>query len=240
MKGLLFDFGGTLDTNGVHWSEEFRDVYRRTGVDIPKPVFDRAYLTAESRMSDGVVLPGDTLHTTLTKQIALQIEALQEQKSLRDRVSSAELPSRIVAGCYEDVQRTIDRVRPVLQACKRQFLLGLVSNFYGNLEAVCNELQIISFFKVIIDSAKVGARKPDPKIFRMAIDQLGTDAAETMVLGDSYDRDIVPAKTLGCTTVWLRGRSPTDPLDTSSADYVIYSFEAVRSFLTPTRSVAPH
>jgi putative hydrolase of the HAD superfamily len=73
----------------------------------------------------------------------------------------------------------------------------------------------------------------------MAIDQLGTGAAETMVVGDSYDRDVVPAKTLGCTTVWLRGRSPTDPADTSKADYVIHSFEAVRSFLRTTRDAVP-
>lgn len=235
MKGLLFDFGGTIDTNGVHWSEEFWDAYQRAGIRISKADFENAYVSAEKRMSDTVVRPGDTLRTTLGKQIGLQFESLNHTRSLHDRATSPELPARIAGECYERVRRTIDRLRPVLEACSRRFVLGLVSNFYGNLGAVCAELRIDSLFKVIIDSTEVGVRKPDPRIFQIAIDKLAISTADTLVVGDSYDRDIVPAKGLGCMTIWLRGRSWTSPSDTSSADYVIYSLDAVGSFLSTAR-----
>ncbi len=58
---------------------------------------------------------------------------------------------------------------PVLEALGRRCRLGIVSNFYGNLEAVCASVGLAPLFGVMADSDRVGAKKPDPKLFRFAL-----------------------------------------------------------------------
>ena len=84
-----------------------------------------------------------------------------------------------------------------------------------------------------MDSAVGGLRKPDPAIFALALERLGIAAAEAYVVGDSYERDIVPGKVLGCTTIWLKGRSWNTPAQTSSADFTITSLEAMKAIVLP-------
>jgi len=55
---------------------------------------------------------------------------------------------------------------------------------------------------------------------------------ESAVVGDSYERDIVPGKQLGCTTIWLKGKSWTShPTETPAADHIINAFEQLRPIL---------
>ena len=79
----------------------------------------------------------------------------------------------------------------------------LVTNFYGNMNTVLAEFGIDHLFKDVIESAVVGVRKPDPAIFRLGVDALGLTPAETVMIGDSPDKDIIPAQSIGCKTVWL-------------------------------------
>lgn len=234
MRVLLFDFGGTLDTNGVHWSEKLWEVYQGAGLDIPKDDFERAYVAAEPNMSNGIVSPHEGLWKTLECQVALQFTELAKNPDVRSRLRSPGLPQRIAKNAFDDVRKTVREIRPLLNACHHEYTLGVVSNFYGNLLAVCLELDIASLFSAIIDSAVVGIRKPDPRIFDAALRQIGAQPSEATVVGDSYDRDIVPAKTLGCSTVWLRGKSWTTPQDVSQADTIIHSLLQLHSILNLT------
>jgi FMN phosphatase YigB (HAD superfamily) len=231
MKVLLFDFGGTLDTNGVHWSEKLWEVYQQAGVDIPKNAFERAYVAAESKMSNGIVFPDDGLQRTLERQVTLQLEELTGTGDFRNHLRSPGLAQRIAKNACDDVRKTMGEIRPLLNACYCTYTLGVVSNFYGNLVAVCLELDIATFFSVMIDSAVIGIRKPDPRIFETALRKIGAGPSEATVIGDSYERDIVPAKTLGCSTVWLRGKSWKSPQEVSKADRVIDSLLQLYSVL---------
>jgi HAD superfamily hydrolase (TIGR01509 family) len=55
-------------------------------------------------------------------------------------------------------------------------------------------------------SFETGFMKPDPAFFRLALDTLGVHAAETVMVGDTYDNDIRPAIELGMQTVWVLHR----------------------------------
>ena len=84
---------------------------------------------------------------------------------------------------------TFERNQPVLKALSERYQLGIVSNFYGNLEAVCEGAGLCPFFKVMVDSHCVGAEKPDPVIFRAALERLGATPEKTVFIGDSLRRD---------------------------------------------------
>lgn len=86
----------------------------------------------------------------------------------------------------------------------------LVSNFYGNMKVVLEEFGFTEFFSDVVESSVVGLRKPDPKIFSLGIEKLGMRPEEISVVGDSFYKDIEPAKKLGCHAVWFKGEGWTD------------------------------
>jgi putative hydrolase of the HAD superfamily len=88
VKAVLFDFGGTLDTNGLHWSEKFWSVYQDFDVPISKGEFEAAYIAAESTMANRGVAASDDLLRTLKKQVDLQFEELHRNNLLRSNISS--------------------------------------------------------------------------------------------------------------------------------------------------------
>ena len=98
----------------------------------------------------------------------------------------------------------------------------LVSNFYGNISVVLQEFGFVGLFQEVIESAVVGVRKPDPRIFTLGVEALGLKPEEVAVVGDSMDKDIIPAKQAGCQTVWFKGEGWTDdPVDETIPDRMI-------------------
>ncbi len=148
---------------------------------------------------------------------------------------SARLSARIAEEAYADVLESIQRVKPMLQELHQEYSLALVSNFGGNLETVVAELGIDSLFQAVIDSTVVGIAKPDPGIFALTLEQMGIRADEAVMVGDSYDRDIEPAKALGLATVFLHGRSWKQPVSTEKADHIIKSIFELPSVLDMIR-----
>jgi HAD superfamily hydrolase (TIGR01549 family) len=64
-------------------------------------------------------------------------------------------------------------------------------------------------FEAIITSGDLGVRKPHPRVFESALEQLGIEPGESVVVGDSYEEDVVPAATLGMIPILkLNDRQP--------------------------------
>jgi putative hydrolase of the HAD superfamily len=83
---------------------------------------------------------------------------------------------------------------------------------------------IADLFNPIIVSGDVGYHKPDPRLFRKALDALGVPAAETVYVGNDLEKDVLGAQQVGMKTVFFcSGPSQVDPFSTP-ADYVIYHF----------------
>ena len=117
--------------------------------------------------------------------------------------------------------------REVLLRLKPQYPLVLCSNFYGNLTEVLKEFQLDGLFQDVVESAVVGIRKPDVRIYELALRSLGgvEAAADVVVVGDSLKNDIRPARQIGCQTIWLKG----EPWDSEASDNsASYSDEADR------------
>src|SRR5262245_38522695 len=81
--------------------------------------------------------------------------------------------------------------------CARGYTLGVVSNADGRVAASLDACGIAPHFKVVIDSHVVGVEKPDPRIFRLALEACGARADEAVFIGDIYEIDIVGARNAG-------------------------------------------
>lgn len=203
IKGILIDFGGTIDSDGIHWFNAFQEAYAMVA-DIPHDLLWDAYVHTERTLGrNPIIKPTDTFCKTLQTKIALQTEYLQSKGI------TITAQDTILDTCYNKVVKHISTVsKPALEKIKLPMVL--VTNFYGNMHTVLAEFGLDHLFKDVIESAVVGVRKPDPEIFRLGVAALGLEPLETVMIGDSPDKDIIPAQSIGCQTILLQGKSRSE------------------------------
>ena len=196
IKGILIDFGGTIDSDGIHWFNAFSDAYAMVA-DVPKDLLWDAYVHTERTLGrNPIIKPTDTFCKTLQTKIALQTEYLQSKGI------TITAQDTILDTCYNKVVKHISTVsKPTLERIKLPKVL--VTNFYGNMHTVLEEFGLDHLFKEVVESSVVGVRKPDPEIFRLGVQALGLEPLETVMIGDNYEKDIVPANSIGCHTILL-------------------------------------
>ncbi len=209
IKGVIFDYGGTLDSRGVHWSEVIWEGYLNAGIAVGKDDFREAYVYAERELARlRYILPQDAFYTLLEKKMLIELKYLAD-KGLIEDASLYTQAIEIAHYCDNAARQCIAEALPVLEALSERYPMMLVSNFYGNIDAVLREYEIRHFFKGIIESAVVGVRKPSPTLFRLGVDALELEPEQVLVIGDSLRKDILPAESLGCRTLWLKGKGWT-------------------------------
>lgn len=190
IDGLIFDFGGTLDSRGEHWYHVMRRAYEEEGASLHR----KAYIYGERNITP-FLSSTDTMLDLLRKKVMLQLSYSGTEAS----------PERIADRCYANARECISELRPVLTRLSGRYPLAVVSNFYGNLDAVLRDYGIRDFFAGVVDSAVACVRKPDPAIFRLGLEITGTAPGRTLVIGDSIEKDILPAASLGCKTALVEG-----------------------------------
>ena len=215
-KGYIFDYGGTLDTGGQHWGMLLWHAFERHQVPVSESQFRDAYVYAERTLGrNKIIQPTDTFLQTLKAKVQLELAYLNNES----------YTDAIVSDVYERTKSQTALSRRVLMQMKASPMV-LVSNFYGNISVVLQEFGLDGIFAEVIESAVVGIRKPDPQIFLLGVDALGMKPEEVTVVGDSLEKDIIPAKRAGCHTVWLKGEGWTNAQDgENQADRVIMALD---------------
>lgn len=221
---LLFDFGGTLDTAGCHWGKFLWYAYKRNEIPVTEEQFREAYVHAERTLGKQPIIQShDTFLSMLTNKLRIEFEYLLSCGWLSvDKVEAERMQRVLLNDIYEKVKANMSESRRVLSELKKNYRLGLVTNFYGNMKVVLGEFDLSSYFEAVTESAVVGVRKPDLQIFNLAVKSFDEKAENVVVIGDSYTKDILPAHEMGCHTIWLKGEGWTsEETTTCVADYVI-------------------
>ncbi|PIR18467.1 MAG: hypothetical protein COV48_07375, partial [Elusimicrobia bacterium CG11_big_fil_rev_8_21_14_0_20_64_6] len=157
MKCLFFDYGGTIDADGTTWLERFRPIYKEAGLDIPNERFDRAFYDSDDNLHTRHALKGLDLSQTVRLQVEDVLKTLAPDRSdLIDPISA-----RFVADCRGHFKR----LTPALERLAKRYRLGVVSNFYGNLDGLLAAEGLRPLFSVIADSGVLGITKPEAAIF---------------------------------------------------------------------------
>ena len=231
IKGIIFDYGGTLDTCGQHWGKKLWHAYERQHVPVTEQQFRDAYVYGERTLGrNPIIKPDYTFHRTLSTKIRLEMEHLcthgawdATEEEFRTKHQA------VLDDLYAEVQATTTHSLDVLRKLHERFPMVLVSNFYGNIECVLHEFGFDGMFLDVIESAIVGVRKPDSRIFELGVEALQRSegvkecrSVDVLVVGDSFYKDILPAQKAGCRTAWFKGEGWTDETyDESIPDMVI-------------------
>jgi len=192
---VLFDFGGTLDADGVHWAPRFHAAYVAAGGSLEYASFEPVFKDADAALAR---LPG-------IERLGFRATVDAEARLLADRLGDAARLDfgRVADRFHADAVATVGRNRPVLERLARRHPLAVVSNFTGNLRPCLEELGLLDLFAVTTDSTVVGAEKPSAAIFLETLAALGAAPATAWMVGDNFEADIRPAARLGMRTCWL-------------------------------------
>lgn len=211
LRAVLLDAGGTL----IHPDHAFiLDRLAEEGVDADVQRYQAARRRADAAVGD--ILRSDdpgndesrirVWFTTLLLGLGLpesRLEAVAE--GIRRRHAEANLWVRPVAG-----------TREMLVGLERAGLrLAVISNADGRVAAYLENAGLADLFEFILDSAIEGVEKPDPRIFRTALERLSLEPAQTVFVGDTWPVDVVGARGVGIPAIWLAegDRDPPDDLD---------------------------
>jgi putative hydrolase of the HAD superfamily len=216
---ILFDFGGTLDAPGLPWKERMFRLYRAEGVNIAPAEFDPVFYGADDALVG---------HVPATLGFRETIERLTTGVGGALAVRDERVNARVAKRFVEDSLDCIRGQRDLLSQLAQRYRLGIVSNFYGNLATVCEELDLRPLFKVMVDSVDVGVEKPDPRIFRHALDGLGVEPEDATFVGDSRSRDMEGARGIGMPHVWLCGDASVRPEPCCRDDRLIATLGELR------------
>ncbi len=211
IRTILFDMGGTLDGDGLHWMDRFLALYRSFGVELPRHSIREAFDDAERKSALDETIASSNLAQMLELYVGWQLAYL----GLKDRA----LQRHLVDGFIEPVRKAAaENAQLLATLVERGFELGVVSNGCGNVATLCEDFGYAPFLSVIVDSRRVKLFKPDPAIFLYAAEKLGGDPKTMLMVGDSFDRDVVPAKRVGMKTAWLEGAALRECPDLSLVD----------------------
>lgn len=252
ISGIIFDYGGTLDTRGDHWSEVIYDGYCQCGVVIDKVAYRDAYVYGERALAvNPIVTPEFHFIDILLAKLRLQLQFLagrdllatgkddaEKQAALGIQLELGDMEIETIASRVADcINKTTTELlaenRQVLEQLRKKGLpMVLVSNFYGNIHTVLRDSGIEGYFKDIVESAVVGVRKPNPAIFALGVCALDMPASQVLVVGDTYSKDIVPACKLGCHAIWIKGRQWEEKhYDESICDAVITRLDEMLAYV---------
>jgi len=122
---------------------------------------------------------------------------------------------------HQTYVRLMEGAKGVLEETKKLGVhVGLIANLdtdYVNLQLKWLDLSC-DIFDSITTAEEVGARKPSPRIFNAALEKAGVEAKAAIMVGDSVERDIRGAKSMGMRTVLLDTRMVKDEI--AAADFV--------------------
>jgi len=140
---------------------------------------------------------------------------------------------REVRARYAELSPPVAGAAELIRGLAREFRLGLIANQGREARERLAALGWLDAFEVVALSEEVGSFKPDPALFRLALERAGADPAECLMVGDRLDNDVAPAASLGMATAWVRwpvradkGWAPAEP--------------EARAYLASLERLAPH
>lgn len=234
IKSVIFDYGGTLDTPARHWASVIFEAYKHAAVPVSNDEFRTAYVYGERALAKApIICPSDDFKAVMLKKVREEFSDLSQRGVWNPEPAERERLIEAVASYCDDYARnTTARSCDVLKTLSGKYKLVLVSNFYGNIHAVLSSYGLLPFFSEVVESAVVGVRKPDPAIYRLGVESAGCKPSEAVVVGDSFGKDIVPAKAVGCKAVWLKGEEwKPEAHDESLPDAIITSLSQLPPLL---------
>jgi MIP family channel proteins/HAD superfamily hydrolase (TIGR01509 family) len=204
---VLLDVGGCLYDDDAYAQSLLRATRELAGGRLDEQEFWDAYEECRQTQSD--------LRTAMATRFGVDRQQIHELSGEYLRYTQAHL--------YPDAL-------PTLRALATRYKLGVVANQDERVLEALRRDGLFELFDVLALARAANAMKPDPRIWRYALNQAGVSPSRAVHVGNRLDSDVRPAKQLGLRTIWLlRGEAPSSPTvhQLSEADAVVTNLAGV-------------
>ena len=200
MRAVLFDLGNTLHHLDHDWIAGCISAHGHpaTGRQVHEAEY-RGKADVDARFRARTDAGTDS--SRHTDYVGIILEALGVPVASRAAIADALQAENRANSLWRVVLDDTDGVLEALRA--RGLQLAVVSNADGRVPAALAASGLHRHFGAVIDSHLVGVEKPDPRIFQLALDQLGVPAGEALFVGDIYEIDVVGARRAGMDAVLI-------------------------------------
>ena len=120
--------------------------------------------------------------------------------------------------------------------------IGVCSNWGWELNAFLDQVGLLGLVDVGVTSARAGARKPHPDIYRASVSALEVEPAEVVFVGDSWEPDVRGPRRMGMTAVhvWREEERPgMDPPALQPGDHRVGDLTGVLGIVDGLRVAGP-
>lgn len=203
LDALFFDAGGVLWDLKPSVGDLFEAEISARGHDVSRSDLDAALLEADRLMDERFAAIGgdetafwEEYDRIVLDRLGVGIDRGGFATALRERIKAA-------ADRVENWVPFPDAV-PTLQAVRRRdFKVGLISNATELARRVLKNLDMERYFDIVVISDEVGVRKPDPRIFRLALGHARAAPSRALYIGDKPATDVRGAMGAGMTAVLI-------------------------------------
>ncbi|HSU17256.1 HAD-IA family hydrolase [Longimicrobium sp.] len=209
MKAVLFDVGNTL-----LWLDHpfVIETLREHGVAATEGELIAAQYGAKLLLDELVrtgragddATRGRVFFAEVFRQLGIGDELFP---SIAQRLYARHAERNLWCSVRERTAETLEELR------RRGWRLGVISNADGRVEALLQDVGLRDHFEFVIDSGSVGVEKPDPRIFRMALERMGIEPHDAVYVGDVYEIDVAGARAAGMRAILLDPLSRLGHLD---------------------------
>lgn len=225
-KALLFDINGTVCN--ILTSEENDDLYRVTanylwyrGVKIPPGELKNRYMELNKKQRKESPEAFPEFDVVRIFQTLIEEYRSTHQTSHTLAVAAATV-FRAASLCRLELYAGVNEVLSML---RKSYRLGAVSDgqsIWAALEMKMTGLN--RFFEFSVVSGDYGFRKPDSRMFELALTRLHLDKNEVIFVGNDMYRDIWGAFNAGLKTVFFKSNQGEHAFAGADPDYIIYNF----------------
>src|SRR5215475_2281949 len=198
IRAILFDAAGTLFFLTKTVGDHYAYVGREVGLDLDAQKMESAFHAAWKQMPQRPAIDGPRenddkgwwreLVGHVFNQVAPSLSELD-----RDNFFEVAYEHFAEAGVWE----LYPEVAEVLEQLRSRFQLAVISNFDGRLRFILQHLGISKYFSHVFISSELGTDKPDPEIFRRAVEIMHLSANEVLHVGDDPKHDWKAAEAAG-------------------------------------------
>ena len=211
VRGVLFDLDDTL------FDHEHATVQALTCLRVEHSAFG-VWTAVEFLERHSVVLEAMHLEVLAGR---VSIESAREERFRRLLVDAghteASTHARGIAGryraAYEAAWRPIQGAKDLLAAGRNAGVpIAIVTNnLVAEQQLKLRRCGLDTLVDALVTSEETGAAKPDARMFRVALDRLGIEASEAVMIGDAWGTDIEGALAAGIRPIWFNWRRSPSP-----------------------------
>lgn len=211
IKAILFDLDDTLFDHTHASREGLRSVWKRYTCfqEMTLDEFELEHRAMLEKIHLSQVLVGKL---SLEEARAERFKHLFLNRNVEVDFDTSTNAAEIFRNSFEKNFRKVKGAEELLRSLKKNFKIGIVTNnFVKEQENKLVEIGLKSYIDHMTTSEEIGVAKPHAILFNMTLEKLGVDAAEAVMIGDSWDNDIAGAHAVGMKCIWLNHDKLTCP-----------------------------